>query len=237
MNGEHLTMAGNEAGTSESTTDAGAWNRREDRQAVAFDVIGDRYDDAFPHKEGQIEAVDGLLERLRPGARVLDLGCGTGLPTMRQLLDGGCEVTGTEISGGMLDLARRNTPEARLIQADMVELDPDEADYDAVVAFFSLLMVPREHIPHTLELIRRSIVPGGWFCLSMVEADVDDAPIPFLGREIRVTGYLRDELRDVLHAAGFDIEQERVITYAPASTQAYPEVQLFLTCRRGDRGL
>ena len=56
-----------------------------------------RYDEVFPHKEGQIRAVEQLLERLRPGARALDLGCGTGVPTARQLVDGGCEVTGVDI--------------------------------------------------------------------------------------------------------------------------------------------
>lgn len=212
----------------------GEWEEREAAQASAYDMIGERYDEAFPHKAGQIEFVDRLLHRLPPGARVLDLGCGTGLPTSRQLVDAGCRVTGTDISPVMLDLARRNVPEARIIQADMLDLDPEAARYDAVVAYFSLLHLPRARIPETLRLIHGALAPGGRLCLSMVEADVDDITIPFLGSPVRVTGYLRDDLRAVLTTAGFRVEDEEAFPYAPATTQAQPEIQLFLICERAD---
>jgi ubiquinone/menaquinone biosynthesis C-methylase UbiE len=79
------------------------WADRQRAQAAGFDAIGTRYDEVFPHKEGQIRTVEQLLERLPGGARVLDLGCGTGVPTARQLVDGGCGVTGVDISPVMLD--------------------------------------------------------------------------------------------------------------------------------------
>lgn len=227
-------MLGNDDEGEQPGSDVRSWAEREAAQAAGFDDIGGRYDEAFPHKEGQIATVDLLVDRLPPGSSVLDLGCGTGLPTIHQLLDAGFRVTGSDISCGMLDLARQNTPKAELIQADMVDLDPEKGQYDAVVAFFSVLMLPRDRIPQTLARIRRALVPGGMFCVSMVEGDIDDTPIPFLGSEIQVTGYLRDELRTVLTSAGFAIENENPVVYAPNSTQAYPEVQLFVTCRRVD---
>ena len=65
------------------------WADRQRAQAAGFDAIGIQYDEVFPHKEGQIRTVEQLLERVSAGARVLDLGCGTGVPTARQLVDGG----------------------------------------------------------------------------------------------------------------------------------------------------
>jgi hypothetical protein len=47
-----------------------------------------------------------------------------------------------------------------------------------------------------------------------------------------VTGYMRDELRALVTKAGFEVAEMRHLSYAPASTQAPPEVQLFLFCRR-----
>jgi len=87
---EHPSLRKN-AEMAEATT-SDDWADRHRAQAAGFDVIGTHYDEVFPHKEGQVRIVEQLLERLPASARVLDLGCGTGVPTARQLVDGGCEV-------------------------------------------------------------------------------------------------------------------------------------------------
>jgi SAM-dependent methyltransferase len=204
-------------------------------QAWAFDRIGEHYDAAFPHKEGQNAAGEWLIERLPPRSRVLDVGCGTGTPTARRLADAGHEVTGIDISGGMLALARRAVPAAKFHSLDVADLDRSLGDFTAIVAFFSLLMLPRAEIPMALERIYDLLEPGGHFLLSMVEADLDDTPIHFLGNQVRVTGYVRDELREVVTRAGFEVSELRHLSYAPASTRVPPEVQLFLFCRRDGR--
>ncbi|MFI2645818.1 class I SAM-dependent DNA methyltransferase [Streptomyces sp. NPDC018610] len=205
-------------------------------QAEAFDAIGDRYDEAFPHKEGQIAATEWLVESLPAGSRVLDLGSGTGVPTARRLTEAGLEVVGVDLSAGMVALAREQVPGAEFHHADLADLRPggplDLGRFDAVTAFFSLLMLPRAEIPSTLVTIHRLLAPGGLFALSMVEADVDDVPIPFLGRRIRVSGYPRAALREVVEAARFDVVEEASHGYAPGGADVPPEEHLFLRCRR-----
>ena len=205
-------------------------------QAEAFDAIGDRYDEAFPHKEGQVASAEWLIGSLSAGARVLDLGCGTGIPTARQLAQGGLDVVGVDLSDRMVTLARRQVPTGTFHRADIADLRPDGprdlGRFDAVAAFFSLLMLERAEIPLAVRTIHHLLVPGGLFALSMVEADVDDFSIPFIGSTIRVSGYLRDELREVVEAEGFEIAEESSYSYAPASVDVPPEVQIFLRCRR-----
>lgn len=205
-------------------------------QAEAFDAIGERYDEAFPHKEGQVFAGEWLIRSLPGGARVLDVGCGTGVPTARQLADAGFDVVGIDLSGVMVKLARQRVPQAAFHQMDVADLRPDDPQglgrFDAVTAFFSLLMLPRAEIPLALLTVRHLLVPGGLFALSMVEADVDDLQIPFLGHTLRVSGYLRDDLRKVVETAGFEIVEETSRTYDPAVADVPPEKQLFLCCRQ-----
>lgn len=230
--------------------------RRAERalQAVAFDTIGAGYGEAFPAKGGQLACGRRLLAQLEPGAAVLDVGCGTGDPTVRQLTTAGMRVTGVDLSDVMLTLAREGAcrgpraPYAPVFhRIDMYDLATDRAGqawnlpalgpggrggFAAVTAFFSLILLPQDEIPVVLGRLRELLRPGGLLALGMVEADLDHVPLPFLGRELRISGYLREDLERVLVEAGFAVEDRSGYSYAPASTSLPPEEQLFLCCRR-----
>jgi ubiquinone/menaquinone biosynthesis C-methylase UbiE len=210
---------------------ADAWARRQHAQAAAFDQIGTRYDEVFPHKEGQRHIVELLLDRLPEAARVLDVGSGTGLPTALQLATAGCDVTGIDISPIMIGLARRNVPQATFLHRDVMTIDAGLGRFDAAVAFFSLLMLTRSQIRQALARLREVVVPGGWLAVGMVEADLDDVELPFLGQPVRVSGWPRGQLSQVLADAAFTVDTEDVRSYAPATPEAPPEVQLFLIAR------
>lgn len=83
-----------------------------------------------------------------------------------------------------------------------------------------------------LRRIRTLLRPGGLLALGMVETDLDHYPMRFLGQEIRISGFLREELSETLGQAGFTVEALNGRPYAPASTTLPPEEQLFLHCRR-----
>lgn len=209
-------------------------------QAEAFDAIGDRYHTPFPNKDGQPAAGTWLTGSLPPDSRVLDAGCPTGSPTSSQSPADGHRMVGIELSAGMVAPARSHVPGAEFHQADIADPRPGRryavrgrhGTFDAVTAFFSLLMLPRAEIPYALGTIRDLPVPGGLLALSMFEADLDDFAIPFLGNTIRVSGDLRDDLRDVASEAGSEVLEEESCAYAPTSVGLPPEEQLFPHCRQ-----
>ena len=62
-----------------------------------------------------------LLDRLPFGARVLELGCGGGLPTTALLAER-FAVTGVDLSRRQIERARQQVPNAMFVHADMTTL-------------------------------------------------------------------------------------------------------------------
>jgi hypothetical protein len=95
-------------------------------------------------------------------------------------------------------------------------------------------MLPRDHVTGTLARLRDVLTPSGWLAVAMVEADLDDAELPFLTQQVRLTGWPRDQLRQVIEDAGYAVEAEDARTYAPAAPEAPEETQLFVLARRAE---
>src|SRR5262245_18782527 len=107
-----------------------------------------------------------LLDRLPAGAAVLELGCGGGLPTT-ELLASRFVVTGVDLSRRQIELARQQVPKATFIQADMTSLDLPLEHFEAVVAFYSIIHVPRNEHRGLLYAIARWLRPGGLLVATM----------------------------------------------------------------------
>lgn len=182
----------------------------DDSTVPAFDLIAERYDEAFTERDAQVAAGLWLINELRPGARVLDLGCGSGQPTAVQLAQAGLEVVGTDESGRMLDLARERVPEATFLQRDLRDLG-DLGRFDAAVSFFSLLMLPKADIAAVLAGARARLADRGLLAISMVYGDFDYFPITFLGVDTHASAYPTAELVDVVASAGFDVIEAKEI--------------------------
>jgi cyclopropane fatty-acyl-phospholipid synthase-like methyltransferase len=92
-----------------------------------------------------IAALEEMARDLPPGGAALDLGCGAGVPATRWLAER-FRTTGVDVSARQIELARQHVPDATFIQAGMTELMFPAEQFDAVVAFYSIIHVPRtEH--------------------------------------------------------------------------------------------
>ncbi|MEV0454235.1 class I SAM-dependent DNA methyltransferase [Catellatospora methionotrophica] len=202
-----------------------------------FDRIGATYSEAFADRPGQLAAGRWLLERLsdRQHPLVLDVGCGAGTPTARQLIDGGSHVVGIDTSPVMLELARSTVPEAIFVERDLFDLDglhPTQQRFDAVAAFFSLLMLSRADIDKALADIHHVLDHTGYFALGMVEGDSDHLMRDFLGTRVPLTAYPREDLRHLLNRHGFVVEDLVTDLWEPAlpTVDAQPQTHLYAYC-------
>ena len=101
-----------------------------------------------------------LLERLPKGAQLLDLGCGTGLPTTQKLAQY-FNVTGVDLSKQSVELARKSIPNAKFVHADMAGHSFQPGSFDAVAAFYSIIHLPRQEHSRLFGEIGRWLRPGG----------------------------------------------------------------------------
>ncbi len=185
------------------------------KQVVAdgYDRIADRYLEwsALRPSPARRRALDLADARIRPGADVLELGCGAGLP-MSGRLAAGRHLTGIDISREQIRRARRNVPDATFLQADMTTLKWPVASVDAVVAFYSLTHVPRDEQAPLFRRIHGWLRPGGVFIASLgVEDDPGGIEADWLGVDMYFSHFSAKVSRRLLEAAGFAIERAEVV--------------------------
>lgn len=111
---------------------------------------------------GTLALLDALVCGLEGDAVVLDLGCGAGMPVTRWLAER-FRVTGVDLSGRQLALAREHAPGATFLQGDMAEVAFPAASFDAIASLYAIIHLPREEQPALLARIARWLKPGAGF--------------------------------------------------------------------------
>jgi cyclopropane fatty-acyl-phospholipid synthase-like methyltransferase len=179
---------------------------------AGYDALAPRFGEWSARVDGDPWAtfVDDLAARLRPGARVLDLGCGNG-EKLARLAGRGLELTGVDFSVEQLRLAEAAVPEATFVQADFTELEREPASFDAVVALYSVTHVPRERHGELFQRIRGWLQPGGLFLASLSHAGGPDWTGEWLGVEMFFSGFDADTNRRLVREAALELLRDEPV--------------------------
>jgi len=153
-----------------------------------------------------------LVSRLRPGARILELGCGAGVPHTKRLADT-FEVTGVDISLAQIQRARMNVPRSEFVLSDFTELDIVPCSYDAVASFYALNHVPRGLLAPLFGDIRTWLAPDGLFLTALGTEDAEEWTGEWLGVPMFFSSFPPKTNSQLLDEAGFERLLDEVVTF------------------------
>lgn len=168
-----------------------------------YDRIAEVYQ-AIRHNFDNTMELGEFVSLLPKNAKVLDIGCGAGFPVTKFLVESGCDVTGVDISEGMLKLAKRNVPRAKFIRGDMTRLDFKSNSFDGLTAFYSIIHVPRERHLSLFQSFHRTLKPNGIILVCM-GSDEWEGTDEYYGVEMFWSHHSPEKSLQIVKDVGFQI--------------------------------
>lgn len=186
---------------------------RDAKVVASYDALATTYADELLD-ELDAKAFDRwLLERLAAladGGPVADAGCGPGQVAFH-LAAAGADVTGFDLSPGMIDEAGRRFPELSFEVADLTALPAPArgSGWAAIAAWYSLVHLAGSELRPAIALLASSLAPGGWLAIAVHVGDEVRHPDELFGRPVDLTFVFHDPLTvlDAFATAGLvDLE-------------------------------
>ena len=152
--------------------------------------------------------LDSFAGLLPPGARVCDAGCGPSAHIGRYLADKGMKVVGVDISDRCVEMAGDLNPDMRFKREDMMDMSFNSDVFDGIVAYYSIIHTPKDHVGKIFREIQRVLKPNGYLLVA-VKAGSEEGYVPeLLGIKAEIYFSLFDEkeIRGYFEGAGFLVD-------------------------------
>lgn len=154
--------------------------------------------------------LERLIEEVGKDGKILDFGCGIGIPFDNYLAEKGLEVTGIDISQKHIEQAKKNVPQANFIKGDFSKHKFDEESFDAIISFYAIFHIPREEHQNLLSKMCSLLKAGGLILVTLgtfgseygEEQDWCGAPMAW-------STYEPEEYKKIITNAGFKIVEEK----------------------------
>lgn len=175
-------------------------NLKDTYNRIAEDWFRDHHQDTW-----WVEGTEKFVSFLKPGASVLDIGCGAGVKS-KWLLNKGLKVMGGDFSENMVNIAKREVPGATFRVMDIKHLGEVDGTFDGVFAQAVLLHIPKTEAAAVIAGLKRKLNSGGYLYIAVKEKRPE-------GKE-----------EEILVEEDYGYKYERFFSYF-----TLPEIQKYLT--------
>lgn len=167
----------------------------------------ERHAHAFDRERGKTLFERGWLDRFRAvagvGASILDIGCGSGEPIARYLVEASHDVTGIDSSEAMISLGRERFPSQSWVVADMRSLDFGRR-FHAVLAWDSFFHLTQAEQRAMFAVFAAHVEEGGALMFTSGPRS-GEAIGSYHGEPLYHASLDPEEYRCLLAAHGFDV--------------------------------
>jgi len=149
--------------------------------------------------------LDRFADEVKDKGIVCDVGCGPG-HVARYLFERGVNVCGIDLSQGMVAEARALNPEIEFKQGNMMSLGFEDKTFSGIVAFYSIIHIPREDVVTALIELKRVLKTDGLLFMAFHIGD-EILHVEELWEEKINADFIffqTDEMKNYLTKAGFE---------------------------------
>ncbi len=204
-----------------------------DPVAIQYDKIAKEYAEAFSGEHEKKPKDREILRRFSQeiGHRkpVWDFGCGPG-QTADYLKNLGLEISGLDLSEGILEQARSIHPEIHFQKGNILALEFATDSIAGVVAFYAVAHFTKEQVGLAFREVFRVLQPGGVFLLTYhvgeetihldeflgqkIDIDFRFFPTDFIASGLKNSGFEKIEVIEREPYPGVEYESRRAYVFA-----------------------
>lgn len=176
-----------------------------------FDKLAELYQQKYMDVSLYHDILDVFCGSVKiPNSEILELACGPGNVT-KYLLEKrpDFKILATDFAPKMIELAKKNNPEAEFQVLDCREISSIEKKYDAIVCSFCLPYLKKDETEKLIADSFKILNPDGLLYLSTMEDDYENSKIvsSSTGEQTQMYFYTGAFLKSVLESNGFVVEK------------------------------
>lgn len=157
-------------------------------------------------REEEEQLFQELFERIPDEGKILDLGCGTGEPFDRYIVDQDYKLKGVDLVEKHIYAAREHVPEGDFFQGDFFDVDPEREKFDAVVSFYAIFHLPREEHGKLFDHINDLLREDGKILVTMAGGEMDEhSEEDWAGSDMVWSSYKQEKSLEIIEDSGFEV--------------------------------